>query len=310
MLKILHLDENHELLKNELSNLGFENYFDFDSSKKEIEKKISKYHGIIIRNRISIDKYFIDRCFNLKFIARVGSGTENIDVDYALSKKIIIISAGEANANAVGEHALGMLLSLKNKIIKSNNEINKKNWIREENRGIELKGKTIGIIGYGNTGKSFAKKLNGFDVDILCCDIIPNKSDENARQVDINEIQEKANIISLHTNLNNSSLFLLNESFIKNCKNPFYIINTSRGKCLKISDLVKGLKSGKVLGACLDVIENESKSFEKIDKNYDLDYLIKSNDVVLTPHVAGWTFESKIHLSKVILMKIKKIFDL
>ena len=310
MLKILHLDENHELLKNELSNLGFENYFDFDSSKKEIEKKISKFHGIIIRSRISIDKYFIDRCFNLKFIARVGSGTENIDVDYALSKKVIIISAGEANANAVGEHALGMLLSLKNKIIKSNNEINKKIWIREENRGIELKGKTIGIIGYGNTGKSFAKKLNGFDVDILCSDIIPNKSDENARQVDINEIQEKANIISLHTNLNNSSLFLLNESFIKNCKNPFYIINTSRGKCLKTSDLVKGLKCGKVLGACLDVIENESKSFEKIDKNYDLDYLIKSNDVVLTPHVAGWTFESKIHLSKVILMKIKKIFDL
>ena len=154
MPKILHLDENHELLKNELEKLGFKNYFDLISTKKEIENKIWEYQGIILRSRIEIDKRFIDSCKNLKFIARVGSGLENIDTDYAKKKNIEIISAAEGNANAVGEHALGMLLSLLNKIIKSNNEINQNIWEREQNRGIELDGKTIGIIGYGNTGKS------------------------------------------------------------------------------------------------------------------------------------------------------------
>ena len=177
MLKILHLDENHELLKNELSNLGFENCFDFDSSKKEIENKLKKYHGIILRSRITIDKVFLDKGINLKFIARVGSGTENIDVVYANKKLIKIISAGEANANAVSEHALGMILSLKNRILKSNNEIKEGLWLREKNRGIEIKGKTVGIIGYGKTGKSFAEKLNALGANVLCNDIIPNKGD-------------------------------------------------------------------------------------------------------------------------------------
>ena len=310
MLKILHLDENHELLKNELSNLGFENCFDFDSSKKEIENKLKKYHGIILRSRITIDKVFLDKGINLKFIARVGSGTENIDVVYANKKLIKIISAGEANANAVSEHALGMILSLKNRILKSNNEIKEGLWLREKNRGIEIKGKTVGIIGYGKTGKSFAEKLNALGANVLCNDIIPNKGDNYAMQVSINEIKEKSNIISLHTNLNETSLFLINNYFIDECKNPFYIINTSRGECLKTSDLVEGLKSGKILGACLDVIENESKSFEEINSNSDLDYLKNSKNVIITPHIAGWTYESKVNLSKVILKKIKHMFDL
>ena len=310
MLKILHLDENHELLKNELSNLGFENYFDFDSSKKEIENKLEKYHGIILRSRITIDNIFLDKGINLKFIARVGSGTENIDIVHAKKRHIKILSAGEANANAVGEHALGMILSLKNRILNSNNEIKKGVWLREENRGIEIKGKTVGIIGYGKTGKSFAEKLNALGAKVLCHDLLPNKEDNYAMQVSINEIKEKSNIISLHTNLDETSLFLINKSFIDECKNPFYLINTSRGKCLKTSDLVKGLKSGKILGACLDVIENESNSFEEINYNSDLDYLKSSKNVIITPHIAGWTSESKVNLSKVILEKIKHMFDL
>ncbi len=308
MRKIIHLDENHKLLKDELKKLGFKNYFDLKSNKKEIEKKISKYQGIILRSRIEIDKKFIDSCKNLKFIARVGSGLENIDTDYAKKKNIEIISAAEANANAVGEHAIGMLLTLLNKIIKSNNEIKNNIWAREQNRGIELDGKTIGIIGYGNTGKSLAKKLSGFNVRVLCNDIIEEISDKYATQVSINEIMNSCDIISLHTNLNDSSFQLINKDFINNCKKPFFLINTSRGGCLKTSHVVDGIKTGKILGACLDVIENESKSFENLNTNSDLEYLKKSEKVVLTPHVAGWSIESKLKLAQVVLEKIKDLY--
>ena len=308
MPKILHLDENHELLKNELEKLGFKNYFDLISTKKEIENKIWKYQGIILRSRIEIDKRFIDSCKNLKFIARVGSGLENIDTDYAKKKNIEIISAAEGNANAVGEHALGMLLSLLNKIIKSNNEIKNNIWVREQNRGIELDGKTIGIIGYGNTGKSLAKKLSGFNVRVLCNDIIEDVSDKYATQVSISEIMKSCDIVSLHTNLNDSSFHLINKHFINNCKKSFFLINTSRGECLKTSDVVDGIKTGKILGACLDVIENESKSFEFLNINSDFEYLKKSEKVVLSPHIAGWSIESKLKLAQVVLEKIKDLY--
>ena len=309
MPKILHLDENHELLKNELEKLGFKNYFDLISTKKEIENKIWEYQGIILRSRIEIDKRFIDSCKNLKFIARVGSGLENIDTDYAKKKNIEIISAAEGNANAVGEHALGMLLSLLNKIIKSNNEINQNIWEREQNRGIELDGKTIGIIGYGNTGKSLAKKLSGFNVRVLCNDIIEDVSDKYATQVNISEIMKSCDIVSLHTNLNDSSFHLINKHFINNCKKSFFLINTSRGECLKTSDIVDGIKTGKILGACLDVIENESKSFEFLNINSDFEYLKKSEKVVLSPHIAGWSIESKLKLAQVVLEKIKFLYE-
>ena len=308
MPKILHLDENHELLKNELEKLGFKNYFDLISTKKEIENKIWEYQGIILRSRIEIDKRFIDSCKNLKFIARVGSGLENIDTDYAKKKNIEIISAAEGNANAVGEHALGMLLSLLNKIIKSNNEINQNIWEREQNRGIELDGKTIGIIGYGNTGKSLAKKLSGFNVRVLCNDIIEDVPDKYATQVNISEIMKSCDIVSLHTNLNDSSFHLINKHFINNCKKSFFLINTSRGECLKTSDIVDGIKTGKILGACLDVIENESKSFEFLNINSDFEYLKKSEKVVLSPHIAGWSIESKLKLAQVVLEKIKDLY--
>ena len=308
MPKILHLDENHELLKNELEKLGFKNYFDLISTKKEIENKIWEYQGIILRSRIEIDKRFIDSCKNLKFIARVGSGLENIDTDYAKKKNIEIISAAEGNANAVGEHALGMLLSLLNKIIKSNNEINQNIWEREQNRGIELDGKTIGIIGYGITGKSLAKKLSGFNVRVLCNDIIEDVSDKYATQVSISEIMKSCDIVSLHTNLNDSSFHLINKHFINNCKKSFFLINTSRGECLKTSDIVDGIKTGKILGACLDVIENESKSFEFLNINSDFEYLKKSEKVVLSPHIAGWSTESKLKLAQVVLEKIKDLY--
>jgi D-3-phosphoglycerate dehydrogenase len=308
-MKILHLDTTHPFLGKELEKIGFTNYYDFKTIKSDL--KISDFFGIIIRSRISIDKNFIDKCKNLKFIARIGSGIENIDVDYAKQKGIQIISTPEGNSNAVGEHALGMLLSILNNINSSNTEVKKGIWNRESNRGVELKNKTVGLIGYGNTGKSFAKKLNGFDVNTIFYDIKKIKKDNYANPVSLNYLKDNSDIISLHISMTEESIGLINKNFIESCAKPFWLINTSRGSCIKINDLVKGLKDGKVLGAGLDVIAFEKKSFEKLTVNENdqsnLNYLNSSNNVILTPHIAGWTQESKIGLVKIALEKIKKL---
>ena len=308
-MKILHLDTTHPFLGKELEKIGFTNYYDFKTIKSEL--KISDFFGIIIRSRISIDKDFIDKCKNLKFIARIGSGIENIDVDYAKQKGIQIISTPEGNSNAVGEHALGMLLSILNNINSSNSEVKKGIWNRESNRGIELKNKTVGLIGYGNTGKSFAKKLIGFDVNTIFYDIKKIEKDNYANPVSLNYLKDNSDIISLHVSMTEESIGLINKNFIESCAKPFWLINTSRGSCIIINDLVKGLKDGKVLGAGLDVIAFEKKSFEKLTVNENdqsnLNYLNSSNNVILTPHIAGWTQESKIRLVKIALEKIKKL---
>ena len=308
-MKILHLDTTHPFLEKELEKIGFDNHFDFDSSKSDLN--LYDYFGIIIRSRISIDKDFIDKCKNLKFIARIGSGTENIDVDYAKQKGIQIISTPEGNSNAVGEHALGMLLSLLNNINFSSNEVQKGIWNRESNRGIELKDKTVGLIGYGNTGKSFAKKLKGLDVNTIFYDIKKIKKDNYANPVSLSYLKDKSDIISLHTSITKESIDLIDKNFIESCAKPFWLINTSRGNCVIVDDLVKGLKSEKVLGVGLDVIVFEKKSFEKLSVNENeqssLNYLNNSSNVILTPHIAGWTHESKIGLVKVALEKIKNL---
>jgi D-3-phosphoglycerate dehydrogenase len=308
-MKILHLDTTHPFLGKELEKIGFTNYYDFKTIKSDL--KISDFFGIIIRSRISIDKNFIDKCKNLKFIARIGSGIENIDVDYAKQKGIQIISTPEGNSNAVGEHALGMLLSILNNINSSNTEVKKGIWNRESNRGIELNNKTVGLIGYGNTGKSFAKKLIGFDVNTIYYDIKKIEKDNYANPVSLNYLKDNSDIISLHVSMTEESIGLINKNFIESCAKPFWLINTSRGSCIIINDLVKGLKDGKVLGAGLDVIAFEKKSFEKLTVNENdqsnLNYLNSSNNVILTPHIAGWTQESKIGLVKIALEKIKKL---
>lgn len=311
-MQILHLDSNHPLLADELEKIGFNNHFDFESSKSEVEKKISNYFGIIIRSRISIDKVFLDNCEKLKFIARIGSGTENIDVEHAKSKNIHVISTPEGNSNAVGEHALGMLLNLTNNITSANNEIKNRIWERELNRGFELKGKTIGLIGYGHTGKSFARKLIGLGVKIIYHDLKNIEKDDDTVQVTLGEIKEHSDVISLHVSMTEESKGLINTDFINSCKKPFWLINTSRGNCIITKDLVEGLKSGKILGAGLDVLEYEKKSFEKlsISKNENLDYLVSSKNVIITPHIAGWTKESKIKLAEVAVKKIKKLINI
>ena len=295
-----------------LSGLGCENHEDYTSTKEDLERKIASYEGIIIRSRIPIDKNFLDKAKNLKFIGRVGAGLENIDVEYAKQKGVFLASAPEGNRNAVGEHTLGMLLSLMNKMTKAHREVRKGKWDREGNRGMELDGKIVGIIGYGNMGKGFAKKLQGFDVEVICYDILGGVGDENARQVGILELQQKSDIISLHVPLNGQSREMINSEFIRAFQKPFWFLNTARGKCVVTKDLVQGLKSGKILGAGLDVLEYEKKSFDFgdffVNKPKPFKYLRKAPNVLMTPHVAGWTTESKIKLAQTVVDKIKAEF--
>jgi len=307
-MNILFINDNHSVLKDGLEKIGFTCVDDFISSKEEIEKKMPQYNGVVIRSRFKIDTTFIDSAPNLKFIARVGAGLESIDIPYAESKNIHLISAPEGNRNAVGEHALGMILSLFNKFKKADLEIRNGNWLRESNRGIELEGKTIGLIGYGNMGKAFAKKLKGFDVEVIFHDIKPNLSDENAKQVTLNELFEKTDVLSLHTPHTPLTNKMINTDFINQFKKSIYIINTARGTAILTTDLVSAIKNNKILGACLDVLEYEKLSFENFFTDNNLPeafkYLIHSDKVLLSPHVAGWTVESKYKLAKTILDKI------
>lgn len=313
MMKILHLDTNHPLLIKQLNELGFQNHQEYTASKKDIETIISNYDGIIIRSRFTIDKTFLDAAKNLKFIGRVGAGLENIDCDYAEKKGVILISAPEGNSNAVGEHTLALLLSLFNKLNKADSEIREGKWLREDNRGLELDGKTVGIIGYGNMGKAFAKKLRGFDVDVLCYDIKANLGDKNAKQVSLATFQEQVDVVSLHTPQTELTKKMVNSKFIHAFNKPFWLLNTARGKSVVTNDLVSALKTGKILGAGLDVLEYEKASFENLFKNNDENmpeafrYLIQAQNVILTPHVAGWTVESKEKLAQTIVDKIKAI---
>ncbi len=310
-IKILHLDTNHPLLWEQLEKAGFINEADYTSTKEEVESKIENYHGIVIRSRFKIDKIFIDKAKNLQFIARVGAGLESIDCEYAESKNITLIAAPEGNASAVGEHALGMLLSLFNKLNNADKEVKSGQWNRESNRGTELDGKTVGIIGYGNMGKSFAKKLRGFDVEVLCCDILSNVGDSNAKQVGLQELQQKADVLSLHIPWTPETDKMVNTTFINKFSKPFWLINTARGKSVVTTDLVTALQSAKILGAGLDVLEYEKLSFETLfegEKPEAFDYLLQAKNVILTPHIAGWTIESKEKLAQVIVNKIRSLY--
>lgn len=293
----------------QLQATGFVNHEDFTSSKEEIESKIQDYNGIVIRSRFNIDKTFLDKATNLQFIARVGAGLESIDCDYAKTKNITLIAAPEGNRNAVAEHTLGMILSLFNNLNQADREIRSGQWNRESNRGHELNGKTIGIIGYGNMGKSFAKKLRGFDVEVLCYDIQGNVGDENCKQVSLQEFQQKVDVLSLHIPWTPETNGMVNKAFIGGFAKPFWIMNTSRGKNIVTADLVAAMKSGKVLGAGLDVLEYEKLSFETLFQENDtpeaFQYLLDASNVILSPHVAGWTFESHERLAQVIVDKIK-----
>ena len=315
-MKILLLDSNHPLITEQLLAKGFLLEEDFTSSYDEVLQKINQYDGIIIRSRIPLDKNFLENAQNLKFIARVGAGMENIDLETAKNLGISLINSPEGNRDAVAEHVLAMLLILMNRLFIASEEVKNGIWKREENRGDELLGKTFGIIGYGNMGKATAKRLSGFGVEVIFYDILPNLEDEFAKQVSLEELQERADILSLHIPLDASTEYLVDKNFISKMKKNFYLVNTARGKNVKTSALVDALKSGKVKAAALDVLEYEKSSFENLDistslstrNKEDLQFLLESNQVIVTPHIAGWTHQSKEKLAQFIVDKIVQQF--
>lgn len=311
-MKILQLDKNHPLISEQLTAKGFVVEEDHSSTYDEVLEKIIDYQGIIIRSRIPLDKNFLTRASHLKFIARVGAGMENIDIETAENLGIKLINSPEGNRDSVAEHVVGMLLILMNRLFIASNEVKNGIWKREENRGDELLGKTFGIIGYGNMGKATAKRLSGFGVEVIFHDILPNLSDEFATQVSLEELQKRADVLSLHIPLTDETHYLVDEEFISKMEKNFYFVNTARGKNLKTKALVQAIESGKVLGACLDVLEYEKSSFENLDtstslstkENQDLKYLLDSEKVIVTPHIGGWTHQSKEKLAQVIVDKI------
>lgn len=307
-MKILFIDSNHSLLHEMLEKAGHTCDLNYSWTKEEIENNIHLYDGIVIRSKIKITKEIIDKAAKLKFIARAGAGMENIDVAYAESKGIKCLHAPEGNKDAVAEQAIGMLLGLFNNLFRANKEVREGKWIREGNRGVELMGKTVGIIGYGNMGSAFAERLKGFGVNVLVYDKYKkNYGTDFIKETTLEDIFKNADVLSLHTPLTDETNYLINDTFINKFSKNIYIINTARGKCLNTSDLVKNLKSGKVLGVCLDVLEYEMISFEALDTKQlpeAFQYLIQSDKVVLSPHIAGWTHESNEKIAKVLAQKI------
>lgn len=309
-MKILLLDKNHPLITEQLLAKNYILEEDFTSSYDEVCRKMENYDGIIIRSRIPLDKNFLEKAKNLKFIARVGAGMENIDIPVAQKLGIQLINSPEGNRDSVAEHVVGMLLILMNRLFIASQEVKKGIWLREENRGDELLGKTVGLIGYGNMGKATAKRLSGFGCNVIFHDILPGLSDEYATQVSLDELKEKAEVLSLHIPLTEDSYYLIDGSFISAMKNDFYFVNTARGKNVETKSLVEAIKSGKVKGACLDVLEYEKSSFENLEtENEDLQFLLESDKVIVTPHIAGWTIQSKEKLAQVIVDKILSQFS-
>lgn len=304
-MKILLLDKNHPLITEQLLAKNFILEEDFSSTYDEVCAKIENYDGVIIRSRIPLDKNFLESAKNLKFIARVGAGMENIDIPVAENLGIQLINSPEGNRDSVAEHVVGMLLVLMNRLFIASQEVKNGIWLREENRGDELLGKTVGLIGYGNMGKATAKRLSGFGCDVIFYDILPNLSDEFAAQVSLEELKERAEVLSLHIPLTESTHYMIDEEFISEMKNDFYFVNTARGKNVETKSLVQAIQSGKVKGACLDVLEYEKSSFENIDsENETLHYFLHSEKAIVTPHIGGWTHQSKEKLAQVIVDKI------
>lgn len=310
--KILFINQAHPVLEEKLIALGYECHMHFDTPKDEMERILPDFFGVVMRSRIKIDKNFIDAGTNLKFIAREGVGIEHIEVEYAQSKGIEIITSPEGSQDTVAEHAMGHLLNLLNHINRASNQVKAGIWAREQNRAIELKGKTVGIIGYGNMGRSLAKRLSGFDCEVIAYDKYKtNYGDEYAKAVSLEELQAQSDIVSLHVFYELENHLFVNDAYLNAFKKNLFLINTARGLILNTADLVKNLNSGKVRGAALDVLEYEEQSFSKLTAENlppAFTYLTQADNVILAPHIAGWSFESKEGHGRVLGEKVEQQF--
>lgn len=308
MQRILFLDTNHPVMLEMLRGAGLQCDEEYTLPKEEVQQRMAGYTGVVIRSRFKLDAAFIDASPNLKCIARAGAGMENIDVAYAEARGIACVHAPEGNRDAVGEQALGMLLALMNNLARADREVREGKWIREGNRGYELGGKTVGIIGYGNMGSAFAQRLRGFEVNVLVYDKYKTGfGNAFVQESSLERIFEEADVVSLHIPLTAETHCMVNDAFLGAFRKPIWLINTARGKVLETAALVKHLQKGTVRGACLDVLEYEKVSFEAIDATTlpePMQFLIRSDKVLLSPHIAGWTFESHEKIGKVLAQKM------
>lgn len=307
MKKVLITDSVHSVLREGLEEADYICDYEPDISSAEVTARIGEYTGLIINSKIKADRHFIDKANRLEFIARLGSGREVVDIPYAESRGISVYFSPEGNSNAVGEHTLGMLLAFANNLIRGDREVRQQIWNREQNRGFELKGKTIGIIGFGHTGPAFASKLKGLDMNILVYDKYRKglkKEYGHVHETGLSEIQHEAQIISFHLPLSTETRHFCNAEFIDGCRLKPLIINTSRGSIIDTPALLDGLQQKKLKGACLDVFENENPVTFSQEERQLYEALYMMDNVILSPHVAGWTSESKYLLGKVLLDKI------
>ncbi len=312
-MKVVFIDRVHPVLQDRLAAAGFDcvNGTHLDITKLQLE--LSNAEGIVIRSRFPMKAALLEYAPRLRFIARSGAGMENIDEEYCANRNIALFNAPEGNRNAVGEHALGMLLTLFNRLHLADKQVRSGKWDREGNRGIELDGKTIGLIGFGNNGSAFAKKLQGFDVRTLAYDKYKTGFGSSfVEEASMDQIFESADILSFHIPQNEETLFLADDAFFSQFKKPIYVINLARGKIVETKALVNRLKDKRILGACLDVLEYEKASFESFfeqDLDPNFKYLLESEKVLLSPHVGGWTHESYFKLSDVLADKILATFS-
>lgn len=312
-MRILFADSNDSVLHETLMSAGHHCDLFWDRSASELIGLLPGYDALVIRSKFRVTGAIMDACPNLKCIGRVGAGMENIDQAYAAARGIACVSAPEGNRDAVGEHALGMLLMLLNNLKKADAEVRNGIWLRAENRGYEIAGKTVGIIGYGHMGSSFAKKLQGFDCRVLAYDKYRTGfGNAWVTEAPQQQLFEEADIFSIHLPLTRETEYLVDLDYINSFKKNIYLLNTARGKCLSTAGLVSALESGKVTGACLDVLEYESISFEKIEQAglpAAFRYLVSSDRVILSPHIAGWTHESNYKMSRIIAGKMLEAFQ-
>lgn len=305
--KILIIDAVHPLIREELEKAGYTCDFFPGLAREELLSIAPAYRGVIVRSKFRIDREFIDRATGLTFIGRVGAGMENIDVEYAAAKGIACYNSPEGNRDAVGEHAVGMLLSLMNNMNRADRQVRQGTWDREGNRGHEIMGRTVGIIGYGNMGSAFARCLSGFGARVIAYDKYKRDySNEFVAETTMEELFRECDIVSMHVPLTGETKYMADDTFFSSFSKPVWFLNTSRGGVVRTADLVKHLDAGKILGAALDVLEYEDTSFEKLQPIAppDLQYLLASDRVILTPHIAGWTVESNIKLARVLVGKI------
>jgi D-3-phosphoglycerate dehydrogenase len=307
--KILILDPPHPLLTDRLQKMGLELDLDFESPIEELEKVIGEYDGLVIRSRIKLQAPFLEKAEKLKFIARYGVGTEHIDLEYAAKRGIPVFNSPEGSRDAVGEHALGMLLMLMNHLGRADREIRQGLWKREPNRGLEIKGKTVGILGYGNMGNAFAQRLAGFEARVIAYDKYKtNYGNQYAEAVSLQQLFEESDILSIHIPYMPSNHYFINKEFLNSFRKNIYLVNTARGLVLNTADLAEAMESGKVIGAAIDVIEYEETSFVKLDLSQlpePFQYLRRSDRTVLAPHIGGWSMEAKEGHARVLAEKIE-----